>query len=429
LSKQKLKIYSGWNAWPFRLKFWISLGKYVFQRKKYPLFSLNPIQGGYLKTLKIKRSLKQKKVIKFNDHYYLSLRAPHWPSKPFDNMIANGGLNFSCAGTQRKPQIDYVILAITRKCNYNCKHCYEHFNLAKEETVSIKRWREVISEIQQIGVSIINLSGGEPMLRYEGLLDLLSKGNKDRSDFHLHTSGHNVTLDKALELKNAGLMAAAVGLDDVDPERQDSLRGYMGSYSEATQALRNFHQADVFTYTNICVTKDLIHSGELWDYFELVKELKGGGIQMLEPRPCGGYFSEASRYLLSEDERQMVTRFFLKGNQEKRYKDYPQIFYISYAEAPERMGCMMGGLSQLYIDSKGNVEPCVFLPVSFGNIMEESFSDIYRKMKKAVPFPLHKECPSLFLSETLKKKRKAGKSLPIPYEDIEKEWDEMYDMT
>lgn len=429
LLQEKLKIYSGWKAWPFRLRFWVSLGKYIFQRKKYPLFSINPGNGGYLEILKIKRSIRQKKVIKFNDRYYLSLRFPHWPSKPFDHMVANGGFNYSRAGTQRRPQIDYVIIAITRKCKYKCKHCYERFNLAEEDSIPIKRWKEVIAEIQRIGVSVINLSGGEPMLRYEGLLELINTGDKNRSDFHLHTSGHNVTPSKAVELKNIGLTAAAVGLDDVNPERQDLLRGYMGSYKEATQALINFHQANVFTYTNMCVTKDLIQSGDLWSYFELVKKLKVGGIQLLEPRPCGGYFFNKSEYLLSEDERKTVTRFFLSGNQEKRYKDYPQIFYVSYAEAPERMGCMMGGLSQFYIDSQGNVEPCVFLPVSFGNIMKEDFSTIYKRMRKAVPFALHKECPSLFLAETIRSKKNEGINLPIPFTEIERDWKQMYDLT
>jgi len=405
----------------------MSFGKYILWRKKYPLFFLNPSKSGYLKTLKIKRNIKLQKITKFNDRYYFSLRFPHWPSKPFDYMIANGGFNVAAAGSQWKPQIDYVILAITRKCNYDCKHCYEHFNLAEGDSVPIERWKEVIAEIQRIGVSVINLSGGEPMLRYGGLIELLQTGDKDRSDFHLHTSGHNVTPERAVELRNVGLNAVAVGLDDVNPERHDSLRGYIGSYEEATQALKYFYEAEVFTYTNMCVTKDLLHSGDLWNYFELVKGLNVGAIQLLEPRPCGGYFSEEPDNLISEDERKIVTRFFTKGNLEKRFKDYPQIFYISYIEAPERLGCMMGGLSHFYIDSLGNVEPCVFLPISFGNIMEEDFLDIYKRMRKAIPRPLHKQCPSIYLAENIKAKKNAGMDQPIPYRELEKEWHQMFD--
>jgi len=36
------------------------------------------------------------------------------------------------------------------------------------------------------------------------------------------------------------------------------------------------------------------------------------------------------------------------------------------------------------IDSKGNVNPCVFLPVTFGNIMEEYFRSIYRRMRERI---------------------------------------------
>jgi MoaA/NifB/PqqE/SkfB family radical SAM enzyme len=427
LHKQKLRIYSGCQTLPIRLKFWRSLGRLILKRNKYPLFFLNPAKGGFIKTIRMKQTTKLQKITKFHDRYYFTLRLPHWPSKPFDNMVANGGLNFAAAGSQWKPQIDYVILAITRKCNYNCKHCYERFNIAEQDSVPVERWKEVVAEIQRIGVSVINLSGGEPMLRYDGLMELLQTGDKDRSDFHLHTSGHKVTRERALELRKAGLDAAAIGLDDVNPERHDSLRGYPDSFKEATQAIRYFQDADVFTYTNMCVTKDLIHSGDLWNYFEYAKGLNVGAIQLLEPRPCGGYFSEEPDDLISEDEREIVTRFFIEGNRKKRFKDYPAIYYISYIEAPERFGCMMAGLSHFHIDSRGNVEPCVFLPVSFGNIMEEDFLVIYERMRKAVPFPLHKRCPSIYLAEKIKAKKNAGIDLPVPFRELEKEWQKMFD--
>jgi len=260
------------------------------------------------------------------------------------------------------------------------------------------------------------------MTDFDGVLQLLESGYKNLSDFHLHTSGRGVTIERAKRLREAGLTAAAVGLDDVDPVRHDRLRGVAGAHAEAVAALEAFHAAGVFTYVNVCLSRQLIRAGDLWRYFELAKRLNVGYIQMLEPRPCGGYFGNGQDVLLTETDRHAAAEFFLAGNGRRRYADYPLIHYVAYAESPARLGCQMGGLSHLYIDSVGNVNPCVFLPVTFGNIREEDFPAIYERMRAAVPRPLHRQCPSLDLMDALPAEFRDGRRLPVPHSLINEEW-------
>jgi MoaA/NifB/PqqE/SkfB family radical SAM enzyme len=87
----------------------------------------------------------------------------------------------------------------------------------------------------------------------------------------------------------------------------------------------------------------------------------------------------------------------------------------------------MGGLSHLHVDSRGHVEPCVFLPVSFGNVLEEDFAAIYRRMRDAVPRPLHARCPSLQLAERVGFDRRRQPRLPVPYEDVRGEWRRLFE--
>jgi MoaA/NifB/PqqE/SkfB family radical SAM enzyme len=396
--------------------------KYLLRKEDYPLFRLSSVSGGALATLKIARQLKLEKMVQFNSTYYTSPVLPRYPSRAYDHMVATGGLNIAAAGTQLKPQISMILLGITRRCDLHCLHCYERFNLAPADTVPISRWKEVICEIQALGAGVVVLTGGEPMLRYDGLIELLESGNKDLSEFHIHTSGLGVTSERARELRRAGLTAAAVGLDDVDPQRHDTLRGYHGSHRLAVSALREFFDAGVFTYTNMCATRDLVRSGELWKYYELAKSLNVGMIEMLEPRPCGGFAEQGDGVLLSDDDRNVVTEFFVTANTAERYRTYPLVYYVAYTEAPEQMGCMMGGLSHLTIDSKGNVNPCVFLPVTFGNIMEEDFSNIYARMREAIPRPVRRTCPSVTLARAIRQHSQTEDGSPVPYESIRNEW-------
>ena len=205
------------------------------------------------------------------------------------------------------------------------------------------------------------------------------------------------------------------------------MRGYQGAFREAVKALRLFYEAGVFTYINMCLSKELIRSGGLRDFYAFAKELNVGFVRLLEPKPWGGYYNQESNKLFSEDDRQTVTDFFLSSIREKEYREYPSVSYLSYIEAPERMGCMMGGNSHFYIDSRGNVEPCVFLPVSFGNILEEEFSNIYKRMRKVIPRPLYKECPSINLSNRLTINKIVVPETPIPFKGIEKEWYQMFE--
>lgn len=422
VSTTKPIFYSGWKSALFRLKFGISSCKYIFQRNKYPLFLISS-----LKLTKNQGLPGKIKIAKFANQYYGAiLRVPRWPSKAFDYMVANGGFNINAAGTPLKKHVDSAILAITRKCNYSCEHCYEYSNIGEKESVPVERWKEVVRELQKLGVGIIVFSGGEPMLRYREMLELLESGDKNLSDFHIHTSGHEVTLEKAKALKTAGLTAAAVALDDFDQERHDDFRGHKGAFKESIHAIQYFRDAGVFPYINMCLRKELIRSNSLGKYFEFVKDLNVGSIVLLEPKPWGRYVSENAEDLFSEKDRKAITKFFKETSQSKKNKDYPLVFYIQYFERPEHLGCLMGGLSHLYIDSLGNVQPCVFLPVSFGNIVEEDFIEIYKRMRKAVSGPLHKQCPSLYLSEKIKNKRSQERALPIPYMEIKKEWEQMF---
>jgi MoaA/NifB/PqqE/SkfB family radical SAM enzyme len=85
----------------------------------------------------------------------------------------------------------------------------------------------------------------------------------------------------------------------------------------------------------------------------------------------------------------------------------------------------MGGLSHFHIDGRGHVNPCVFLPVSFGTIATESFPAIFRRMRLAIPFPLKAECPSLQLAPGIRALAGGPEATPVRYEDISADWNAM----
>jgi hypothetical protein len=83
----------------------------------------------------------------------------------------------------------------------------------------------------------------------------------------------------------------------------------------------------------------------------------------------------------------------------------------------------MGGLAHITIDSRGNVNPCVFLPGSCGNIMGEDFTPIYARMREAIPHAVRRDCPALTLAPALRKHVRGGGGRPLPYSALVGEWD------
>jgi MoaA/NifB/PqqE/SkfB family radical SAM enzyme len=374
--------------------------------------------------LKIRKKLLLSKIIKFNNRYYSTLSIPGSPSPAYNNMIKNGGMNFTAAGTDLKKQIDTVLLAITSKCMLKCSYCYEKQNLNSNNAVPVNKWIEVVKNLQSRGTSIIILTGGEPLADFEKLLKILEAGDKNLSDFHIHTSGYSITKEKVKSLKDAGLTAAGIGLDDYRSEMHNKIRGN-NSFDDAVNALKLFNEAGILTYVNFTPGREIMNLDDLLNYLSFVKSLNVSLVELLEPRPCGGFINYNIEKFFNKSDKNLLYEFTVKANTEKKYKNHPLVYYLAHIEGKDKMGCMMGGLSHFYIDSTGNVNPCVFMPVTFGNIMSEDFNEIFKKMRSIINKPVHSECPSILMSETIKSKVLDNEVIPVPFTSICEDWEKI----
>jgi MoaA/NifB/PqqE/SkfB family radical SAM enzyme len=400
----------------------LALFKYALGRRRYRLFRLGGRARGALGALGDLNRMEIPKAVRFRNAYYTSVVVPHWPSRAFDDMVARGGLSFGAAGTPGRRHIDLVILSLTRRCHYACAHCYERSRLGSAETVTLATWQGVVRELQDLGVGVLVFSGGEPLARYGDLLTLVDGCDKDRSDVHINTSGHGLTRERARELAQAGLKMAGIGLDDPDPALNDALRGRPGAHTTALQAARWFREEGVLPYFNVCLTRDLVRTGRLFDLLALGRGAGVGIVRLLEPRPVGGYSGCDMAALFGEREREATVAFLKAANRERRFADHPLVAYPAHDEAPERLGCMLGGLGHLAVDALGNVTPCVFVPVSFGNVCREPFRVAYERMRHAIPRTLRSGCAAVRLARLARERGFGPTDWPIEHERLGPDW-------
>ncbi len=311
-------------------------------------------------------SFNPSKGFKANGRYFLFNHVPGFPSKAFDTFHKEE-LNLLQPFNSKARKLRSVILAITNKCPLNCEHCYESELLNKQERLSLENLKAIIAQLQGLGVTQIYLSGGEPLARFNHLLDLLYTAKKG-TDFWLITSGTKLTAEKARQLKQTGrLTGVSVSLDHFLPDQHNAFRKRSYSYEDAVCAVKNCLTVNLAVGLAICTTKSFVSWDNLMRYAEKAKELGVHFIQLQEPYAVGSYAGKD--VTLSDEQILILDHFYKEMNCNEKYKHFPMVVFHGFHQ--RRIGCF-GGKRYFYIDADGNIHSCPYCRSSHANVLNDS---------------------------------------------------------
>lgn len=113
---------------------------------------------------------------------------------------------------------DHPVLAHlipTRRCNIACAYCNEYDDFSRPVPIDVLRRRTDL--LADLGVSIVTLSGGEPMLHPE-LDDLIRHIRQRGMIAGLITNGYLIGPRRVEGLNNAGLEYLQISIDNVEPD-------------------------------------------------------------------------------------------------------------------------------------------------------------------------------------------------------------------
>ena len=318
------------------------------------------------------------KLIHIGKQYYWDMHSPGWPSKAFNNFNESE-MNRIYPFRESKEYLNSVIIAITKMCSLNCRHCYEWDELNKEDKLSLEDLKEIVNYFQSKGkgVAQIQLSGGEPLSRYDDMIELLKSAKPD-TDFWIVTSGYKLTLERAIDLKNAGLKGMAISLDHYDPEKHNIFRGTQDSFEWVIKAVENAHIAGLVVVFLLCPTKEFTTYDNLIRYASLVKKLGAAFILLIEPRSVGRFAGKD--VALTREQELILEKFYLKMNFSHEFSAMPAVSYHGYHQ--RRIGCFGSGSRYLYVDTDGDIHICPFCRQKMGNVLKPSISDSLERMKK-----------------------------------------------
>jgi MoaA/NifB/PqqE/SkfB family radical SAM enzyme len=338
--------------------------------------------GSYSKALVelgMERYCNHSKVIRYADGLpVFTCTLPPLYSAPY----ANSQVNNMFSVMQNRPLPNLVSIALTDKCNARCEHCsfYTDLDEPGRATLTLEELKDVVRQSQELGASVIDFVGGEPLM-YPHWRELLESVDKRKTHLLMFTNGWFLK-DAAADLKKAGLGAIFVSIDGSTAESHDKKRGLPGLFDKAMEGVAAAKAADLTVGFSCCVDEQGFKDGELDNIIELAKRQGVHEVLVFDAMPVGRLSERDDLDGLVGATAGATSWIDRMIDHVKKYNDdksYPGVLIYAYMTSFKALGCM-GGACYYYVSPYGDVCPCDFHHHKFGNVKEERVYQIWDKM-------------------------------------------------
>ena len=278
-----------------------------------------------------------------------------------------------------KPSPIAMTFAVTYDCPCHCVHCSAgHHYRAGQFPLSTAEAKRVIDESQELGVTVIAFTGGEPLLRRD-IHELVAHVDQRKAMPIMFTNGLLLSDENADRLAAAGLYTLFVSIDSPVAEEHDRLRGMPGLFDTAVAGLKRMKQRGVFVGISSYATRSGTEKGTYRRIYALAQELGVHDVILFDTVPTGNLLKDDSE-LLTPQQREEIMEF---SEAVFRKSEMPPFCSQSWQNSVEGylsgIGCLAGNV-QYHVSAYGEVTPCDFTPLSFGSIRQESLKEIWNRM-------------------------------------------------
>jgi MoaA/NifB/PqqE/SkfB family radical SAM enzyme len=322
--------------------------------------------------------LNHSKVIHYRHGYPVySISTPALYSKPMANLVARGFYR----SVQNKNLPNLLSFAVNDDCNAGCAHCSFYQGVAdkKRKVVTTDQAIGIIKSAQELGTTVINFVGGEPLMRSD-ITEIIGAVDKDLSCTALFTNGWFLE-ERAEALAMAGLDGVYVSIDSADGKTHDDIRKKPGLFNKAVAGIKSSKAAGMTTGISAIMTKERFRSGELDRLVMLCRKLGVHEMVVFDAIPTGrlGNRTDLNGYHQWIDEMIKTAQMYNKS------AENPGILIYAYTTSHRAVGCNCG-TSYCYVSPYGDMMPCDFNHFSFGNVLTEPFYQVWEKLSSSKHF-------------------------------------------
>jgi MoaA/NifB/PqqE/SkfB family radical SAM enzyme len=266
-------------------------------------------------------------------------------------------------------------IAVTSKCQCDCVHCsYDLFKNTERPSLTTEELKSVTDQALALGANLIIYVGGEPLLNPD-LYDLIRHVDKDQAIVSIFTNGLLLTRENCEKLVEAGLHCLYVSIDSPRPEVHNRLRGVKNLYGRTLEGAARARESGIYTGLSTYATSESLAKGEVEELINIAHDEGFHEITIFDCIPSGKYLKNTDM-MLSREEKDQIRA--LAGKYQESDWDMGVIAQ-AVVNSPDGAGCF-GAYTQLYMTAYGDVNPCDFNPITFGNVRRMSLADIWKKM-------------------------------------------------
>jgi len=272
-------------------------------------------------------------------------------------------------------------LAITMRCQCNCVHCSAApFKEPKRRELTSDEIKSVVTQAVNMGSTLVIFVGGDPLL-HKDIYNFIAHVDRNKAVPMIFTNGDLLTADNVKKLADAGLFSMNISIDSPDAEEHDRLRGLKGTWEKAIRGGKMALDAGILVGLSTYATGERIDNGKVERLLQFAQKEGFSEVTIFDCIPSGKFLKDTD-VILSDAEKQKVIDLALRYHN----MSHPMgVVAQSIVNSPIGAGCF-GAYSELYMTPYGDIAPCDFNPISFGNVLEKPLADIWKKMVKHPDF-------------------------------------------
>lgn len=326
------------------------------------------------RALRLLLVFRHNKVVRTPAGFKLHLYLPAYPSPAFFYAVESKLLRSPAGPTT-------IVYSMTKACPCRCGHCYQRRDASEELDESLMI--ETARAVRDTGVAFFDIEGGEPFARYPRLLALV-KALDARSEIWVNTSGMLATPEKLAGLKQAGVLGLMVSIHSTDGRTHDALTNTAGSFEAACETVRAARRIGLSVAANTVLSEEEIRNGGIEKLMDFTRLLDCDFVQLIHPKPAGQWIGRTEAMQTDTALIDFIRKEHVRFNS-SAMQSHPALAAQVFEEQRNVLGCTAGAVDRFYVGASGEVQPCEFLNISFGNVRDEPFETIFQRMRSHFP--------------------------------------------
>lgn len=270
----------------------------------------------------------------------------------------------------------------TEKCDMKCKHCC--YPAKDRGDLSTEQAKGIISQAAEMGAKAFAFVGGEPLLRKD-IVELCRCCSSEGMIPHVVTKGKSLNEGLAEDLSEAEARVT-VGLDTFTHTTADFICNEARMPQVSRQALRTCSRYGILKGSVTAALKPNLD--EVPSVLDRMPS-EADRLVIFGVRPSGKGKEVYDEFAPAPKRYEDFMKEVAKGTEEDRWEQEVFVYDPLFSRILKEEGrdieseggrvCQIG--KYLDIDSSGNVMPCLFSKLRFGNALKEPLKKIWSKMK------------------------------------------------